>query len=200
MIVTLEKEFRDGKDVLHLDVRNEIAFRAQGRRRQNPKGRMVVSQNIRETNQFLLWMEEHKIRKYIEVGTSFGGMLCLVDQFLRACFDDVETYGVDIIDRMIDYEEYHQKYPKCKFEKVNEYWLPEDCFDLIYIDNNLRGRDMFDCANCLRPFSEYIAFHDVEVHKYGSRDFWYGGEADRWGKEAYWHDGGLCPGVGIVRC
>ena len=118
MITTLEKEFRADKTVLHSDVRSKISFRARGYKDKLGIG-MLVQQNPEEAHQFLMWMKDHQIQKYAEVGTASGGMLCLVDQFLRAHFEDVETYGVDIVDNMINYEGYHQKYPKCVFEKIN---------------------------------------------------------------------------------
>jgi len=197
LIITLEQEFRNGKSVLHSDIRSKISFRARGYK-DKLNHRMVVHQNPNEVHQFLMWMKDHQIQKYAEDGIHSGGMLCLVDQFLRAHFKDVKTYGVDIVDVMIDYEEYHKKYPKCIFEKINNEWEPKEQFDLIFIDNNLRGKLMTIEARRLRKFAKYIAFHDIQSYRYGSRNFWYGGEAQKWGKEAYWHDGG--PGIGIVKC
>lgn len=199
MITTLEQEFRSGKSVLHSDVRSKIAFRARGHK-DKLNHRMVIYQNPNEVHQFLMWMKDHQIQKYAEDGVYSGGMLCLVDQFLRSYFKDVKTYGVDIIDVMIDYEEYHEKYTKCIFKKIDNWWEPEEQFDLIFIDNNLKGKLMTVEARRLRQFAKYIAFHDIESYRYGARNFWYRGEADKWGKEAYWHDGGICPGIGIVRC
>lgn len=164
---------------------------------------MVVRQNPHEVHPFLMWMKEHKIKKYLEVGVERGGMLCLVDQFLRACFNDVETWGIDITDCIEGYEEYHKQYPKCECIIVDRKvpWVPDKKFDLIFIDNNLKNHRMQQQAERLRPFAKYMAFHDVDIYKFGARNFWYGGEADSWGKEAYWYGRKKgSPGIGIVKC
>lgn len=199
MITTLKEEFRAGKTILHPDIRSQLAFRARGLK-DRLKNKVLIQQHPNEFIQFLMWMKDNNIQRYAEVGTSRGGSLCVVDSFLRANFHNVKTYAVDIANNMVNYQQYHEKYPDCIFEVSDGKWIPKEQFDLIFIDNNLYFQKAVAEANRLRPFAKYLAFHDVVIGRWGAKRFWrgQGKYIDSWAKEALFSCGG--PGIGIVKC
>lgn len=204
MITSLVDCFRLGKSLLSEEVREQVTFRCRGNKDRRYPGKMLVKQHPVEAMSFLDWMRTKKIVRYAEVGCFNGGMLCVVDSFLRANFQGVVTIGVDIRNRLVGYDEYQRISPRCEFQQVQEnQWVPDERQDVVFIDTN-QGTDATKAeATRLRGFTDYIAFHDVDDKRWGTSSFWYGGEADLWGKEAYFHygdplEGG--PGIGVVRC
>lgn len=202
MDTTLVEDFRSGMDVLSPGIRKKIAFRCRSHRDRRLK-RMQVKQNPNEFAQFLLWMKIFKITRYAEVGCLHGGTLCLVDSFLRANFRNVVTVGVDILDRTQNYEAYHKVNHRCTIEITKpDQWVPSEPQDLIFIDTN-HGKDSLSAeVRRLSPFAKYIGLHDVDASSWGSCHFWYNGEADEYGKMAYFHYGLPAlggPGIGVVK-
>lgn len=194
-MITLLQSFRDGKDVF--DVRERFVFRTQGSRDPARPGTVTVGQRIGELHDFLLWMVDHGVRRYVEVGVFRGGMLYIVDSWLRAHLSDVETHGVDLQDRMMCFEEYNAANQTCTFEVAEcPPWRPDAPVDMIFVDTNARLKRLLRQYGLLRECTKYIAFHDVKDPRWGGVRFW---DEFAENKLAEFHHRGKrnSPGIGV---
>jgi len=212
MRMDLLELFSEGATLLSSEVREKIRFRAGSPNSRDRRrfGKMTVQQDPYELDDFLLWLKENKIQKYLEVGCAEGGLLCVVDQFLRSCFSDVETLAVDVVNIIRNYSEYHEIYPRCRYQKIdhpyirkgrncifkNDGWLPDKNYDLIFMDTNEGWCVIRQQLERVKPFAKYIALHDISISRCGGSHIFWNRYADDWGKLAYFcHHG---PGIGIV--
>lgn len=98
-----------------------------------------VSQYLNQFAEYLVWLSKQGIRKYLEVGTYFGGTFVVTTEYLRR-FGPVQSIGIDIKARPL-WKEYDTDHAVLKqmdshgedFRRLLE---AEGPFDLILIDGD----------------------------------------------------------------
>ena len=145
-------------------------------------------------------LHPHQIESYLEVGVERAGMWLVMDSFFRASNPSYKgSVGLDIrvvkpiMERMGSYKEIYEGFDFVQGDCFD--YEPEEQFDYIFIDNNLRYPRMKECFEKFLPHAKrFIGFHDIQDGKYGAKKLW-SELKDEYNTIEFIHSGA---GIGII--
>lgn len=113
--------------------------------------------------------DEMKINSYLEIGVWRGGLFFIMDSFFRAINPDYQgSVALDLLDYMFEFKNYKRKFETVEFVKSNSLdYIPNKAFDLTFIDSNHTYEHTVKEFNIYKPYSKYMAFHDINNPVYG---------------------------------
>jgi hypothetical protein len=117
-----------------------------------------------EFTKFLLWMNDKKIKSYLEIGISTGGSFFTTDAYLRNVNEEYQySYGLDIREKCGGYIEYNSKFSTCQFVKGTSQEVKhiDFFFDLCFIDANHTEKCSLEDFDIVKERCKYVAFHDI---------------------------------------
>jgi len=135
---------------------------------------LALLQNVNEFANMLVFMGKRKISSYLEIGSFRGGTLYAADSYLRAVNKEYKfTVAYDIVKDLVDYEEYHAKFPSCVFTEQDSQKLTDvPQVDFSFVD----GHHTVPCAthdlNLVAKRTTYIGFHDACSKRTGIDAVW----------------------------
>lgn len=120
-----------------------------------------------ELAQWLYWIRDRAavIYSYLEIGSSSGGTLFLVDSWLRLHNPQYEgSMGIDRLRRPRGLDGYQARFPTLQYQQVNSLeFQPERTYDLVLIDGDHRERFVRrDLELALRVQALWTVLHDVQ--------------------------------------
>ena len=154
-----------------------ISFGCKGCRGQK-RGRFDVHQCGREVSLLMQMLDPYKIESYLEVGVERAGMWLIMDSFFRASNPSYKgSVGLDlkvvrpILERLAPYKEAYETIDFVQGDCFD--YVPEEKFDYIFIDNNLKYDKMKKCFEQFLPHAKrFIGFHDIQDGRYGAKILW----------------------------
>ena len=157
-------------------------------------------QSIDEFTRFLLFLNSHKINRYLEIGLYHGGTLFTIDSYLRVINKNYEgCIGYDIKIQIDNYKEYTNKFSNCQIIELDSKKLElEGGYDLCLIDGDHSYEGCKNDYLKVRNNCRYIVFHDIlnKAKRKKVPEFWE--EIKKTGKYYEFIDNKYKIGIGIL--
>lgn len=118
-----------------------------------------------ELAEFLVWMSNQRVDRYLEVGTSTGGSWFMIDSYLRAANATYKgSVGYDRKLKLRDWEAYRARFAGVEFRCQNSSAIDLDAdeqFDLAFVDACHQEEWVWHDFGKVRANCRFVAFHDI---------------------------------------
>ena len=168
-------------------------------------GGLRIWQYPNQFSKYLIFLSEHNVKSYIEIGCRWGGTFILTTEYLRKLHPDDKIYSVavDIIDSPVRHYE-HCKFLQCSTRSfIFEKFIRDKFFDVCFIDGDHSYEGVKSDYNICKTHARIFVFHDIVSDVCpGVVKFW--NEIKTTGKEyhefteQYSDVNGIYLGIGIV--
>jgi len=122
-----------------------------------------------------VYNNRYSIKSYCEIGVERGGTFFVVDSFLRSVNPNMgQSLAIEMSSRREKlFHEYIKKYPQVTFKCINSHNLEVDRdYDFCFIDGDHSYSGCKQDFEMMKPFSKFIAFHDIYFGGATVKDFW----------------------------
>ena len=124
-----------------------------------------------ELAKLLIFLYQHKISSFCEMGVAFGGTFFVIDSFLRAVNPEMK-YSLAInsySDRSFKkkLEVYQKEHPEVTFLEMDaREFIPDKKYDFCFIDYEHTAENCRISYNAMKKYSNFIGFHDIKYRRY----------------------------------